>query len=127
MPMYHQLSSAAPLFLQGFYEQVANLLRDVELLYPKEAVSDLTQHRHKQYYEGSEIMVAGRIADHKLSSFKADMRAKAVNRGLQRVERHSEAPHPQPQVQPLSFPRGSVPTPPCHTRPGLNILPTQSS
>uniref|UniRef100_A0A4W2F9D7 Inter-alpha-trypsin inhibitor heavy chain H1 n=2 Tax=Bos TaxID=9903 RepID=A0A4W2F9D7_BOBOX len=62
--------------LQGFYEQVANpLLRDVELLYPQEAVSDLTQHRHKQYYEGSEIMVAGRIADHKLSSFKADVRA----------------------------------------------------
>ncbi|XP_010850007.1 PREDICTED: inter-alpha-trypsin inhibitor heavy chain H1 [Bison bison bison] len=62
--------------LQGFYEQVANpLLRDVELLYPREAVSDLTQHRHKQYYEGSEIMVAGRIADHKLSSFKADVRA----------------------------------------------------
>ncbi|XP_061252690.1 inter-alpha-trypsin inhibitor heavy chain H1 [Bos javanicus] len=62
--------------LQGFYEQVANpLLRDVELLYPWEAVSDLTQHRHKQYYEGSEIMVAGRIADHKLSSFKADVRA----------------------------------------------------
>ncbi|KAF4023983.1 hypothetical protein G4228_015868 [Cervus hanglu yarkandensis] len=64
--------------LQGFYEQVANpLLRDVELLYPREAVSDLTQHRHKQYYEGSEIMVAGRIADHKLSSFKADVRADA--------------------------------------------------
>ncbi|XP_057562679.1 inter-alpha-trypsin inhibitor heavy chain H1 [Hippopotamus amphibius kiboko] len=62
--------------LQGFYEQVANpLLKDVELLYPPGAVSALTQHRHKQYYEGSEIMVAGRIADHKLSSFKADVQA----------------------------------------------------
>ncbi|XP_006190452.1 inter-alpha-trypsin inhibitor heavy chain H1 [Camelus dromedarius] len=62
--------------LQGFYDQVANpLLTDVELLYPQDTVSALTQHHHKQYYEGSEIMVAGRIADHKLSSFKGDVRA----------------------------------------------------
>ncbi|KAM5315714.1 inter-alpha-trypsin inhibitor heavy chain H1 isoform 3-T3 [Glossophaga mutica] len=62
--------------LQGFYDQVASpLLVDVELQYPKDAVSALTQHSHKQYYEGSEIVVAGRIADHKLSSFKADVRA----------------------------------------------------
>ena len=98
----------------------------MELLYPREAVSDLTQHRHKQYYEGSEIMVAGRIADHKLSSFKADVRAHAVNRGLQRVERHSEAPHTCTPGS-LSFPRGV----PLHHQdtytPGLNFLPTQSS
>lgn len=98
----------------------------MELLYPREAVSDLTQHRHKQYYEGSEIMVAGRIADHKLSSFKADVRADAVNRGLQRVERHSEALHPCAPGS-LSFPRG-VPLPHQATyNPGLNFLPTQSS
>ncbi|KAM8759068.1 inter-alpha-trypsin inhibitor heavy chain H1 isoform 2-T2 [Rhynchonycteris naso] len=62
--------------LQGFYNQVANpLLVDVQLQYPQDAVSALTQHSHKQYYEGSEIVVAGRIADHKLSSFKADVQA----------------------------------------------------
>ncbi|XP_054990152.1 inter-alpha-trypsin inhibitor heavy chain H1 [Sorex araneus] len=63
--------------LQGFYNQVANpLLMDVELQYPQDAISALTQHRHKQYYEGSEIVVAGRIADHKLGSFKADVLAR---------------------------------------------------
>ncbi|XP_036734086.2 inter-alpha-trypsin inhibitor heavy chain H1 isoform X2 [Manis pentadactyla] len=63
--------------LQGFYNQVANpLLVDVELHYPRDSVSAVTQNRHKQYYEGSEIMVAGRIADHKLSSFKADVQAR---------------------------------------------------
>ncbi|ERE91862.1 inter-alpha-trypsin inhibitor heavy chain H1-like protein [Cricetulus griseus] len=63
--------------LQGFYNQVANpLLTDVELQYPQDSVLTLTQHRHKQYYDGSEIVVAGRIADHKLSSFKADVRAR---------------------------------------------------
>nr|XP_004661348.2 inter-alpha-trypsin inhibitor heavy chain H1 isoform X2 [Jaculus jaculus] len=62
--------------LQGFYSQVANpLLTDVELLYPQDAVSALTKHQHKQFYDGSEIVVAGRIADHKLGSFKADVRA----------------------------------------------------
>nr|XP_020030787.1 inter-alpha-trypsin inhibitor heavy chain H1 isoform X2 [Castor canadensis] len=62
--------------LQGFYNQVANpLLMDVELQYPRDTVLALTQHRHKQYYDGSEIVVAGRVADHKLSSFKADVRA----------------------------------------------------
>ncbi|XP_034354376.1 inter-alpha-trypsin inhibitor heavy chain H1 [Arvicanthis niloticus] len=62
--------------LQGFYNQVANpLLTDVELQYPPDAVLALTQHRHKQYYDGSEIVVAGRIADNKLSTFKADVRA----------------------------------------------------
>lgn len=63
--------------LQGFYNQVANpLLTDVELQYPPDSVLALTQHRHKQYYDGSEIVVAGRIADHKLSTFKADVRAR---------------------------------------------------
>ncbi|XP_003936620.3 inter-alpha-trypsin inhibitor heavy chain H1 [Saimiri boliviensis] len=62
--------------LQGFYSQVAKpLLVDVELQYPQDAVSALTQHRHKQYYEGSEIVVAGRIADNKQGSFKADVKA----------------------------------------------------
>lgn len=52
---------------------------DVELQYPQDTVLGLTQHRHKQYYEGSEIVVAGRIADHKLGSFKADVLAHGVN------------------------------------------------
>ncbi|XP_032017191.1 inter-alpha-trypsin inhibitor heavy chain H1 [Hylobates moloch] len=62
--------------LQGFYSQVAKpLLVDVDLQYPQDAVLALTQNRHKQYYEGSEIVVAGRIADNKQSSFKADVQA----------------------------------------------------
>lgn len=92
-----RLCSPAPP-LQGFYDQVANpLLVDVELLYPQDTVSALTQHRHKQYYEGSEIMVAGRIADHKSSSFKADVLARGVNTGAAEggeVRQHPEAPNP---------------------------------
>lgn len=77
---------------QGFYDQVANpLLVDVELLYPQDTVSAVTQQRHKQYYEGSEIMVAGRIADNKLRSFKADVLAHGVNSGLRTGERSGSA------------------------------------
>lgn len=54
----------------------------MDLQYPQDAVLALTQHKHKQYYDGSEIVVAGRIADHKLSTFKADVRAHGVNEGL---------------------------------------------
>uniref|UniRef100_H0UTK8 Inter-alpha-trypsin inhibitor heavy chain H1 n=1 Tax=Cavia porcellus TaxID=10141 RepID=H0UTK8_CAVPO len=62
--------------LQGFYNQVSSpLLVDVDMQYPPDAVSALTQHRHKQYYDGSEIVVAGRIADNKLGVFKADVKA----------------------------------------------------
>lgn len=77
-----------PLSLQNFYDQVASpLLVDVELQYPRDAVSALTQHRHKQYYDGSEIMVAGHITDHKLGSFKAEVQARGVNDGPWRPER----------------------------------------
>ncbi|XP_023403398.1 inter-alpha-trypsin inhibitor heavy chain H1 [Loxodonta africana] len=62
--------------LEGFYNQVANpLLVDVEMQYPQDTVVALTQHHHKHYYEGSEIVVAGRIAEHKLGDFKANIRA----------------------------------------------------
>lgn len=82
----------------------------MELLYPQDTVSALTQHHHKQYYEGSEIMVAGRIADHKLSSFKGDVRAYRVNSerwrvgklgSTQKLQIHT-APHPVPPGASLS-------------------------
>ncbi|XP_006892299.1 PREDICTED: inter-alpha-trypsin inhibitor heavy chain H1 [Elephantulus edwardii] len=70
--------------LKGFYNQVANpLLMDVEMQYPRDTVTALTQHHHKQYYEGSEIVVAGRIADHKLGTFKANVRARGEGREFQ--------------------------------------------
>lgn len=123
--------SPRPLALQGFYDQVANpLLVDVELQYPQDTVSALTQHSHKQFYEGSEIVVAGRIVDNKLNSFKADMQAHGVNTGLRMVERPDSSqrlpalavPHPCPHRGPV-FPHSSAPTTaPCHTHtPGLTV------
>ncbi|EPY76914.1 inter-alpha-trypsin inhibitor heavy chain H3 [Camelus ferus] len=59
----------------GFYEEVANpLLTDVEVEYPKNAIQDLTQNTYQHFYDGSEIVVAGRLADEDINNFKADVK-----------------------------------------------------
>uniref|UniRef100_A0A8C6VFH5 Inter-alpha-trypsin inhibitor heavy chain H3 n=1 Tax=Naja naja TaxID=35670 RepID=A0A8C6VFH5_NAJNA len=69
-PIYNLgFDSDATLQLQGFYDEVANpLLTEVELGYKENAISDLTQNSFKHYYDGSEIVVAGRITDNDLNS-----------------------------------------------------------
>ncbi|XP_058405721.1 inter-alpha-trypsin inhibitor heavy chain H3 isoform X2 [Diceros bicornis minor] len=73
--------SDANLQLQGFYEEVANpLLTGVEVEYPENTILDLTQNTYQHFYDGSEIVVAGRLVDKDLNSFKADVKGHgAVN------------------------------------------------
>lgn len=53
---------------QGFYEEVANpLLTDVTMIY--EGGTNLTQTNFSQYYNGSEIVVAGQILDNNVENF----------------------------------------------------------
>ncbi|KAK7916627.1 hypothetical protein WMY93_012388 [Mugilogobius chulae] len=60
--------SDANLQLQGFYEEVATpLLTDVTMIYI--GGSNLTQTNFSQYYNGSEIVVAGVITDNNIESF----------------------------------------------------------
>ncbi|KAG8128264.1 hypothetical protein E2320_015128 [Naja naja] len=71
--------SDATLQLQGFYDEVANpLLTEVELGYKENAISDLTQNSFKHYYDGSEIVVAGRIIDNDLNSVTAEVKAQGA-------------------------------------------------
>ncbi|KAM5313918.1 inter-alpha-trypsin inhibitor heavy chain H3 [Glossophaga mutica] len=66
--------SDASLQLQGFYEEVANpLLTGVEVKYPENAILDLTQNTYPHFYDGSEIVVAGRLVDEDMNNFKADV------------------------------------------------------
>uniref|UniRef100_A0A674JUN8 Inter-alpha-trypsin inhibitor heavy chain H3 n=1 Tax=Terrapene triunguis TaxID=2587831 RepID=A0A674JUN8_9SAUR len=68
--------SDSALQLQSFYDEVANpMLREVQLHYPINATSELTQNNFNHYYDGSEIVVAGRIIDNDLNSFTADVKA----------------------------------------------------
>ncbi|XP_066206507.1 inter-alpha-trypsin inhibitor heavy chain H3 [Saccopteryx leptura] len=67
--------SDANLQLQGFYEEVANpLLTEVEVEYPQNAILDLTQNTYQHFYDGSEIVVAGRLVDKDMNNFKADVK-----------------------------------------------------
>ncbi|KAJ8400175.1 hypothetical protein AAFF_G00398690 [Aldrovandia affinis] len=66
--------SDAALQLRGFYEEVATpLLLDVQLNYT--GVSNLTQTRFAQYYNGSEIVVCGQVTDNNLEGFTAEVKA----------------------------------------------------
>ncbi|XP_055130172.2 inter-alpha-trypsin inhibitor heavy chain H3 isoform X6 [Symphalangus syndactylus] len=75
--------SDADLQLQGFYEEVANpLLTGVEMEYPENAVLDLTQNTYQHFYDGSEIVVAGRLVDEDMNSFKADVKGHGATNDL---------------------------------------------
>ncbi|XP_077181888.1 inter-alpha-trypsin inhibitor heavy chain H3-like isoform X1 [Paroedura picta] len=68
--------SDSALQLQGFYDEVANpLLTEVTLKYPENDISDLTQNSFKHFYDGSEIVVAGRIIDNDLNSIPIEVKA----------------------------------------------------
>lgn len=70
----------SPLGLQGFYEEVAYpLLTTVEVEYPENAILDLTRNTYQHFYDGSEIVVAGRLVDEDMNNFKADVKGHGVS------------------------------------------------
>ncbi|XP_054072155.1 inter-alpha-trypsin inhibitor heavy chain H3-like [Rissa tridactyla] len=75
--------SDATLQLQGFYDEVSNpMLTDVELNYPENEISDLTKTSFKHFYDGSEIVVAGRFIDNNQNSLTVDVRGEGANDAL---------------------------------------------
>ncbi|XP_010147565.1 PREDICTED: inter-alpha-trypsin inhibitor heavy chain H4 [Eurypyga helias] len=54
----------APLQLQGFYQEVATpILMKIEMQYPENAIEGLTKNNFKLFFEGSEIVVSGKISN----------------------------------------------------------------
>uniref|UniRef100_A0A8C4XST1 Inter-alpha-trypsin inhibitor heavy chain H3 n=1 Tax=Falco tinnunculus TaxID=100819 RepID=A0A8C4XST1_FALTI len=75
--------SDAALQLQGFYDEVSNpMLTDVELNYPENEISDLTKNSFKHFYDGSEIVVAGRFIDNNQNYLAVDVRGEGANDAL---------------------------------------------
>ncbi|XP_061583170.1 inter-alpha-trypsin inhibitor heavy chain H3-like isoform X2 [Cololabis saira] len=73
--------SDADLQLKGFYEEVATpLLTDVTMIY--EGGANLTQTNFSQYYNGSEIVVAGQITDNNIETFVPQVLAISKNRKM---------------------------------------------
>lgn len=66
---------------QGFYEEVASpLLSELDLRYPDGAVDALTTNHFSQLFNGSEIVVAGRLTDNSLDNFLVDVYGLGVRR-----------------------------------------------
>lgn len=55
------------------------LLTGVEVEYPENAIQDLTQNAYQHFYDGSEIVVAGRLLDKDMNNFKADVKGHGVS------------------------------------------------
>uniref|UniRef100_A0A8C5C4J5 Inter-alpha-trypsin inhibitor heavy chain H3 n=1 Tax=Gadus morhua TaxID=8049 RepID=A0A8C5C4J5_GADMO len=67
-------ASDATLQLQGFYDEVASpLLSAVDLRYPDNAVDSLTPHHFSQLFNGSEIVVAGRLSENDMDNFLVEV------------------------------------------------------
>jgi hypothetical protein len=68
--------------LQGFYDEVASpLLSAVDLRYPDNAVDSLTPHHFSQLFNGSEIVVAGRLSENDMDNFLVEVFANGVGEG----------------------------------------------
>ncbi|NXS20204.1 ITIH4 inhibitor, partial [Mystacornis crossleyi] len=53
----------AALQLQGFYQEVATpILMQIEMQYPENSIEGLTKNNFKLFFEGSEIIVSGKIS-----------------------------------------------------------------
>ncbi|XP_028261033.1 inter-alpha-trypsin inhibitor heavy chain H3a isoform X2 [Parambassis ranga] len=67
-------ASDATLQLQGFYQEVSSpLLLEVDLHYPDNAVDFLTTNHFSQLFNGSEIVVAGRLLDNGVENFLVEV------------------------------------------------------
>lgn len=54
------------------------LLLEVNLKYPGNAVTDLTQSHFRQFFKGSEIVVAGRRQELETNTFQTEVSANGV-------------------------------------------------
>ncbi|XP_077308318.1 inter-alpha-trypsin inhibitor heavy chain H3-like [Lithobates pipiens] len=79
--------SDAALQMQGFYTGIANpTLVDIKMQYPENAIANVTQNSFKHYFDGSEIVVAGRIIDNDLNFFSVDIQAEGADNSLKYSE-----------------------------------------
>uniref|UniRef100_A0A8C4T4A3 Inter-alpha-trypsin inhibitor heavy chain H3 n=1 Tax=Erpetoichthys calabaricus TaxID=27687 RepID=A0A8C4T4A3_ERPCA len=84
--------SDASLQIQGFYDEVASpLLSKIQMQYPENAIADLTKNTFGQYYNGSEIIVAGHITDNNLQDFAVDVNALGIS-GEQNLKLETKIP-----------------------------------
>uniref|UniRef100_A0A8C8RHR5 Inter-alpha-trypsin inhibitor heavy chain 4 n=1 Tax=Pelusios castaneus TaxID=367368 RepID=A0A8C8RHR5_9SAUR len=74
--------SDSDLQLQGFYQEVATpILKEIEIQYPENSILELTQNSFKLFFDGSEIVVAGKI-DNELAVLPVKIQAQSHTSNL---------------------------------------------
>lgn len=67
---------------QGFYGEVSSpLLSEVDLRYPNDQVDSVTTNQFDKLFNGTEIVVAGRVLDTDLDNFLVEVYGKGVRPG----------------------------------------------
>uniref|UniRef100_A0A3Q2YQP8 Inter-alpha-trypsin inhibitor heavy chain 3b, tandem duplicate 2 n=1 Tax=Hippocampus comes TaxID=109280 RepID=A0A3Q2YQP8_HIPCM len=88
----------ADLQLKGFYDEVANpLLTDVVMIY--NGGTNLTRTNFSQYYNGSEIVVAGQITDNNIETFVPSVVAISRNTSISFSEKNSTTKSTDSNIQ----------------------------
>ncbi|XP_068763247.1 inter-alpha-trypsin inhibitor heavy chain H4 [Struthio camelus] len=76
----------AALQLQGFYQEVATpILTKIEMQYPENAIEGLTKNNFKLFFEGSEIIVSGKISN-ELEVLPVEIKAQSHTSDLTLIE-----------------------------------------
>ncbi|XP_044307461.1 inter-alpha-trypsin inhibitor heavy chain H4-like isoform X2 [Varanus komodoensis] len=74
--------SDAALQLQGFYHEVATpILKQIEMTYPDNAVLDVTQNSFNVLFDGSEIVVAGKL-ENEIKELPVEIKAETHSNDL---------------------------------------------
>ncbi|XP_062252828.1 inter-alpha-trypsin inhibitor heavy chain H3-like isoform X2 [Platichthys flesus] len=77
-------ASDSAIQLQGFFEEVSNpLLLEVDLRYPDNAVDSLTKNHFSQLFNGSEIVVSGRLSGNDMDNFLVEVLGQGPDKDLQ--------------------------------------------
>ncbi|XP_062325554.1 inter-alpha-trypsin inhibitor heavy chain H3a isoform X2 [Osmerus eperlanus] len=77
-------ASDATVQLQGFYDEVASpLLSAVDMRYPDNIVNSLTTNHFPQLFNGTEIVVAGRLNDNDIDNFLVEVFAQGSENDFQ--------------------------------------------
>ncbi|XP_069834865.1 inter-alpha-trypsin inhibitor heavy chain H5 [Dendropsophus ebraccatus] len=71
----------AALQLKGFYDEIGTpLLSDIRIDYPEDSVEYITQNMFYNYFNGSEIVVAGKLVNQSCDSLHVEIKASNSNK-----------------------------------------------
>lgn len=77
-------------FPKGFYKEVASpLLLEVNIHYPDSIDNSLTTSQFKQFFDGSEIVVAGRLKDSQADKTLVKISAQMVSDCRMRLKKNA--------------------------------------